>query len=149
MNRELSGFLEVFPNHLHYMPPESDGPWAFWSQHENNSSSGYTVDLGITGIHQKIISAFSKFVLYPGFLAQFWAPTNNGDKWVLSTSADQPFAVSHLFKEFAMYRLHSAKYKYNIDVNIIRGGPATAFLTHVCHIYINSNGFLQRFVTID
>ncbi|XP_035839183.1 uncharacterized protein LOC110920798 isoform X4 [Helianthus annuus] len=141
MNRELSGFLEAFPNHLHYIPPESDGPWAFWSQHENNSSSA---DLMITGIHQKIISAFSKFVLYPGFLAQFWAPTTVGGRWVLSTSTDQPFAVSHLFKEFAMYRLHSAKYKYNIDVNkldtepdhmIIRGGPATAFLTRLPYIY--------------
>ncbi|KAM0052333.1 hypothetical protein Hdeb2414_s0007g00247051 [Helianthus debilis subsp. tardiflorus] len=84
-------------------------------------------------IHEKIKSNTTR---YWCFFAQFWAPVTIDNRRLLSTS-DQPFAVRPLSNNLAMYRLHSDKYKYNIDANklriepghiILSGGPATAFL---------------------
>ncbi|KAJ0786548.1 hypothetical protein HanOQP8_Chr02g0072521 [Helianthus annuus] len=109
--------------------------------------------------HEMIKSALSytrrywfllpRFFFAQFFLGQFWAPVTKDSRRLLSTS-DQPFAVSHLYNDFAQYRLYSEKYKYNIDMNklhiepdhmILSGGPATAFLN--CRTSIDkAQGFL-------
>ncbi|XP_076916379.1 protein NLP3-like [Bidens hawaiensis] len=143
MSTELPKFLEnLFPIPLHHRKPKSsDNPWVFWSQ--NNLSSA---DRGtpINTIHEKIISAFYKTLNCHTFIGQFWAPVTTGGRRVLSTSG-QPFAVSYPSKDFAMYRLYSSSYKYDIDhVNklgtpqdhmIMSGGHSTAFLN--CLPYMN------------
>ncbi|KAJ0859058.1 putative transcription factor Nin-like family [Helianthus annuus] len=69
-------------------------------------------------IHYKIKSAFSEiFIPWDmSFFGQFWVPVSIGGRRLLSTSG-QPFAVGSLSSYFAMYRLYSEKYKYNIDAN--------------------------------
>ncbi|KAL8197895.1 hypothetical protein R6Q57_030111 [Mikania cordata] len=91
-------------------------------------------------VHHKIKSAFCSMV-NPSELCivQFWAPVTINDRRLLSTSG-QPFVINKLTMESAMYRLHSEKYEYDIDVNkdevevdpkIRSGGPASAFLNRL------------------
>ncbi|KAJ0940311.1 hypothetical protein HanRHA438_Chr02g0081951 [Helianthus annuus] len=143
---ELSKFLQLFsPISLHHWEPNIFHPWVFWSESEgceNNSSSPHLATTPM--IHQMIKSALSNIEHYLGFIfiALFWAPVTIDRRQLLSTS-HQPFAVGHLSKSLAMYRLHSEKYKYNIeqDLIILSGGPAPAFLN--CQTSIHKpQGFL-------
>ncbi|KAK1408202.1 hypothetical protein QVD17_39837 [Tagetes erecta] len=95
--------------------------------------------LGTPKIQDKIIYAISVKLRGSKYICQFWAPVTIGGRRLLSTS-NQPFSVTHLSNESAMYRLYSSKYKYNIDMNkvdnegdhlILNGGPATAFLNRM------------------
>lgn len=91
-------------------------------------------------ICEKLKSAFSNMLwLNSALICQFWSPVTIDGRWLLSTSG-QPFAVNDLSDNLAMYRINSAKYHYNIDVNtldigsdpkIMSGGPATAFLNRM------------------
>ncbi|KAI3716797.1 hypothetical protein L1987_67952 [Smallanthus sonchifolius] len=132
MESELSQFLGAFRKPLHHRKPESRGKsWVFWSGSENNSSSA---DLA-NPIHHKIISALSNTNIYPWMMCQFWAPVTIGGRRLLSTSG-QPFAVSSLSNELAVYRKNCEKYEYNIDADKIdNGGPATAFLNRFPCLY--------------
>ncbi|KAK1408217.1 hypothetical protein QVD17_39852 [Tagetes erecta] len=94
-------------------------------------------------ICEKIKAAFSNMLwLKSGLICQFWAPVTIDGRRLLSTSG-QPFAVSDLSDNLAMYRINSAKYHYNIDMNtldierdtkIMSGGPATAFLNRMPYV---------------
>ncbi|KAD5507439.1 hypothetical protein E3N88_15142 [Mikania micrantha] len=97
----------------------------------------------LNAIHDKIKSAFLDIVCDPMTMStlcigQFWAPVTINDRRLLSTSG-QPFVIPVLTKESAMYRLHSEKHQYDIDVNNLQiegegdpnirsGGPAITFL---------------------
>ncbi|MFS7913697.1 hypothetical protein Hanom_Chr02g00144701 [Helianthus anomalus] len=143
---ELPEFLQLSsPISLHRWEPKSKyNPWVFWSESEGCENNSFSPDLATTPMFHEIIkSALSNMQLYCCFFVQFWAPVTIDSRGLLSTS-HQPFAVSHLYNDFAMYRLHSEKYKYNIDANklhiepehmILSGGPAPAFLN--CRTSIN------------
>ncbi|KAJ0940308.1 putative transcription factor Nin-like family [Helianthus annuus] len=152
---ELSEFLQIFsPISLHHRERKSDkNPWVFWRESEGCENNSSSADLATTPmIHEMIKSALSNTKSYSGFFVQFWAPVTIDSRRLLSTS-DQPFAVMDLSNNFAMRRLHSEKFKYNIDMNklhiepdhmILSGGPATAFLN--CRASIDEpQGFLLEF----
>ncbi|MFS7913664.1 putative transcription factor Nin-like family [Helianthus anomalus] len=137
---DVSEFLQLFsPFSLHHSEPKSyKNPWVFWSESdgfENNSWSAYLCTPPM--FHHNIKSALSNITHHQYlFFGQFWAPVTIDGRRLLSTS-NQPFSVRNLYNSLAIYRLHSEKYKYNIDVNnlysepehmILSGGPATAFL---------------------
>ncbi|KAJ0805674.1 hypothetical protein HanPI659440_Chr02g0080961 [Helianthus annuus] len=162
MNLDISEFLQIFsPISLHHREPKSYfNPWVFWSESEgceNNSSSAHLATTPM--FHEMIKSVLSNITRYWFLLGQFWAPVTIDSRRLLSTS-HQPFAFSHLYNNFAMYRLHSEKYKYNIDANklhiepdhmILSGGPATAFLN--CRTSIDKpQGFLlelnDKFISV-
>ncbi|MFS7913690.1 putative transcription factor Nin-like family [Helianthus anomalus] len=148
---DISEFLQIFsPISLHHSEPGCyNNPWVFWSESEGCENNSSSADLGTPPmIHEKIKSALSNTHCWC-FFAQFWAPVTIDSRRLLSTS-DQPFAITHLYNNFAQYRLLSEKYKYNIDANklhiepdhiILSGGPATAFRN--CRASIDkAHGFL-------
>ncbi|KAJ0940324.1 putative transcription factor Nin-like family [Helianthus annuus] len=153
MNLDISEFLQIFSPislHHHHSEPQYGHPRVFWSESEGCENNSSSADLATTPmIHEMIKSALSNTKSYSGFFVQFWAPVTIDSRRLLSTS-DQPFAVMDLSNNFAMRRLHSEKFKYNIDMNklhiepdhmILSGGPATAFLN--CRASIDEpQGFL-------
>ncbi|KAD5507411.1 hypothetical protein E3N88_15114 [Mikania micrantha] len=96
-------------------------------------------------IQDKIKSVFSYIAdPYEFCIGEFWAPVTINERRVLSTSG-QPFFINEheLTMEMVMYRLHSEKHQYDIDVNkmeievdpnIRSGGPAIAFLRRLSNV---------------
>ncbi|KAJ0615745.1 putative PB1 domain-containing protein [Helianthus annuus] len=139
MSKTVSEFLESFPTPLHYKKAAYSNLWVFWSQYDGSQNISYLVDRSTQMIYERIKFAFSNTVVDTKFISQFWAPVNIEGRWLLSTCGP-PFAIRDLTDYFTMYRLNSAKYQYIIDGNnidierdpmIIRGGPATAFMSRM------------------
>ncbi|KAL8256109.1 hypothetical protein R6Q59_031176 [Mikania micrantha] len=134
----LWDLLERSSTHLHFNKKYGSS-FVFWSQNEGSEIDSSSADQ-LNTVHHKIKSAFCNMT-NPGELCivQFWAPVTINDRRLLSTSG-QPFVINKLTMESAMYRLHSEKYEYDIDVNkdeievdpkIRSGGPASAFLNRL------------------
>ncbi|XP_076921783.1 protein NLP7-like [Bidens hawaiensis] len=120
----ISEFLQGFPNPpVHYIKPDTPtGPWLFWN---NSNSSSAVIDDG-----KLISSLFASAAWTPQYVCQFWAPvttTTIGGQVVLSTSG-QPFGLSLLSKDLAMYMQYSETLNYDLDEHE-HTGPATAFRT--------------------
>ncbi|KAD5508234.1 hypothetical protein E3N88_15937 [Mikania micrantha] len=142
----LSDLLDRSSTPLKYEKGYFFPSFVFWSENEgseNNSSSANQLNT----IQGKIKSVFSDIVeSFKLCIGEFWAPVTVNERRVLSTSG-QPFMISRLTKELVMYRLHSEKHRYNIDVNkpeiegegdpninIRSGGPATTFLRRLSNV---------------
>ncbi|KAL8266778.1 hypothetical protein R6Q59_004122 [Mikania micrantha] len=143
----LSDLQERSSTHLHYNR-KYGSPFVFWSQNEGSENDSSSADQ-LNAPHDKIKSAFLDIDCDPMairtlFIGEFWAPVTINERRLLSTSG-QPFFIPVLTKESVMYRLHSEKHQYDIDVNKLQivdegdpnirsGGPAITFLRRLSNV---------------